>query len=135
MQRYIEQHIHVYSGVCAYAFRFPIHLELLEPAEAVSPIPPPEAYKVPTSFLRKSILITLYTEYALTNCTVCVYVFRFPIHLELLEPAEAVALIPPPEAYKVPANVGWCSDQGWDIKKVRPWRITTVSLLFQLATK
>jgi hypothetical protein len=44
---------------------------------------------------------------------------RFPIQLELLEPAEAVALIPAPEEYDVPANVGWCHEQGWDIKKVQ----------------
>uniref|UniRef100_A0A383W9N2 S1 motif domain-containing protein n=1 Tax=Tetradesmus obliquus TaxID=3088 RepID=A0A383W9N2_TETOB len=44
--------------------------------------------------------------------------YRFPIHLELLEPVEAVALIPRPEEYDVPANVGWCYEQGWDIKKV-----------------
>lgn len=50
----------------------------------------------------------------LWHCVCC----RFPIHLELLEPVEAVALIPRPEEYDVPANVGWCYEQGWDIKKV-----------------
>eukprot|EP00878_Enallax_costatus_P018647 GHUV01019641.1.p1 GENE.GHUV01019641.1~~GHUV01019641.1.p1 ORF type:complete len:253 (+),score=54.75 GHUV01019641.1:886-1644(+) len=44
--------------------------------------------------------------------------YRFPLHLELLEPAEAAALITKPEDYKVPANVGWCYDQGWDIEDV-----------------
>lgn len=58
---------------------------------------------------------------------------RFPIHLELLEPSEAASLILKPQDYKVPANVGWCYDQGWDIEDVtkdlgRPYEDTVAIL-------
>jgi hypothetical protein len=83
-----------------YCCKFPIHLELLEPAAAVALIP----------------ALVLFHHSLSCLMLLC---RRFPIHLELLEPAAAVALIPRPEEYEVPANVGWCSDQGWDITKVR----------------
>lgn len=38
--------------------------------------------------------------------------------MELIEPAAAAELIMKPDEYKVPANVGWCFDQGWDIQEV-----------------
>lgn len=55
------------------------------------------------------------------KCLSCssAFVCRFPIQLELLEPAEAIPFITKPQDYQPAANVGWCYDQGWDIKKVR----------------
>ncbi|KAF8068209.1 hypothetical protein HT031_001895 [Scenedesmus sp. PABB004] len=44
--------------------------------------------------------------------------YRFPIQLELLEPAELRGRIMAPTDYVIPANVGWAFDQGWDIHKV-----------------